>query len=172
MLVEKRSRLRRLLGFVAFRLFPLLLGFVAVFTILGEELGWRGFLQDALRPLRPVPRYVLIGVLWELWHFTNRTSQGTLQQVLLKVSMFMAGTIVLSALIGEATDRSRSLTVAITLHAWINLLFEMPHLATYLVAGAAVPFWLYLLYKWPQPKQAAVALNTEKLPVISSEGSG
>jgi membrane protease YdiL (CAAX protease family) len=35
-------------------------------SILGEELGWRGFLQDALRPLSPVKRFLdwrVVGVL-------------------------------------------------------------------------------------------------------------
>jgi hypothetical protein len=44
-------------------------------SILGEELRWRGFLQDALRPLPPVKRFVLIGVMWEFWHFTTRTTR-------------------------------------------------------------------------------------------------
>ena len=33
------------------------------FQVLGEELGWRGFLQDALRPLPRMRRYVLIGAM-------------------------------------------------------------------------------------------------------------
>jgi len=40
----------------------LIAAFPMFVSILGEELGWRGFLQDALRPLSPVKRFVLIGV--------------------------------------------------------------------------------------------------------------
>lgn len=54
----------------------IIIGFI---SILGEELGWRGFLQDALRPLSKAKRYALIAVMWELWHFTNRTHNGTAQ---------------------------------------------------------------------------------------------
>ena len=49
------------------------LAVLGFFNILGEELGWRGFLQDALRPLPRGWRYLPIGILWEFWHFTNRT---------------------------------------------------------------------------------------------------
>ena len=139
-------------------LFPLALGIMAVFTILGEELGWRGFLQDALRPLPRAYRYILIGVLWEAWHFTNRTSQGSLQEILLRVGLFTIFTIVLSFIMGEATDRSKSLIVAVTLHAWVNLVFELPQTSTYIIAALCVPFWAFLLYKWPQHK-VSVAEN-------------
>ena len=54
----------------------LIAAFPMFVSVLGEELGWRGFLQDALRPLPPVKRFVLIGVMWEFWHFTTRTAHG------------------------------------------------------------------------------------------------
>ena len=57
------------------------LSVIGFFNILGEELGWRGFLQDALRPLARLPRYVLLGAIWEFWHFTNRTHQGSLAEI-------------------------------------------------------------------------------------------
>ncbi|QIK62820.1 CPBP family intramembrane metalloprotease [Leucobacter viscericola] len=34
----------------------------------GEEIGWRGWLLPALRPLRVWPALILSGVIWGLWH--------------------------------------------------------------------------------------------------------
>jgi len=117
------------------------------FQILGEELGWRGFLQDALRPLPRVGRYVLIGAMWEFWHFTNRIYGN--ENVLLTLAVSYPVVILISWIIGEATDRSRSLVVAVTLHAWVNLLFELgQYPITYVALLLAVPFWIYLLRTW------------------------
>ncbi|MDZ3799905.1 MAG: hypothetical protein U0T03_14065, partial [Xanthomonadales bacterium] len=55
----------------------------------------------------------------------------------------------LSALIGEATDRARALVVAVTLHAWLNLLWEFAAPGTWLVFVLAVPFWGWMLWRWP-----------------------
>jgi membrane protease YdiL (CAAX protease family) len=129
---------------------PLVLCFIGFISILGEELGWRGFLQDALRSLPFWKRSAIIGIMWELWHFTNRMGHGALSQIIIRVSIFMCITILLSALIGKATDRSRSLMIAVTLHAWIDLLFEFSAIGTYIVFGCSVLLWIYLLMIWDQ----------------------
>ncbi len=53
----------------------LLSTYVAAITInavyiLGEEIGWRGFLQDALEAsgVRPVRAALIAGVIWGVWH--------------------------------------------------------------------------------------------------------
>lgn len=133
-------------------LIPLIMGSVAWLIILGEELGWRGFLQDALRPLSPLVRYVLIGVLWEFWHFTNRTAYGSAKEVALRLLIYYPVAIILSIIIGEATERGKSLLVAVTLHGWFNTLFEFPSWRTYVVFGLSVPFWVWLLIRWNKDK--------------------
>jgi membrane protease YdiL (CAAX protease family) len=52
----------------------LLIGLLGFISILGEELGWRGFLQDALKNKSDLYKAMLIGFMWEIWHFTNRTA--------------------------------------------------------------------------------------------------
>ena len=130
------------------RLGTVALGLVTLFTILGEELGWRGFLQDALRPLSPLRRYVLIGILWEFWHFTNRTTHGSLKQIVLFLAIFYPLGIILSWLIGEATERGKSLLIAVTLHAWFDIVFTFPNTRTYIALGLSILFWIILLMLW------------------------
>lgn len=134
------------------RLGTVALGLVTLFTILGEELGWRGFLQDALRPLSPLKRYVLIGIMWEFWHFTNRTTQGSLKQIVLFLAIFYPVGIILSWLIGEATERGKSLLIAVTLHAWFNIVFTLPGTRTYIALAFSIIFWIFLLLRWNNDK--------------------
>lgn len=129
-------------------LFPLVFGVLGFISILGEELGWRGYLQDALRPLHPVLKYIIIGVLWELWHFTNRMGHGELLNVIIKVSIWATALCIISFIIGKAIDRSRSVIVAVTLHAWIDILAEFNTTKTFIIFALAIPFWTYLLYTW------------------------
>ena len=35
---------------------------------LGEEIGWRGFLLPRLMPLGKVKAYIILGIIWGLWH--------------------------------------------------------------------------------------------------------
>jgi len=55
---------------------------------------------------------------------------------------------------GEATDRSRALVVAVTLHSWIDALFEAPALLgvapgrVYAVFAASLVFWGWMLWRW------------------------
>ncbi|MDQ3482392.1 MAG: CPBP family intramembrane metalloprotease [Pseudomonadota bacterium] len=123
--------------------------------ILGEELGWRGFLQDALRRLPKLSRYALIGVMWELWHFTNRTHEGPLVGAAIRVLIWMVILFILSWIIGEAVERSKSVVVAVTLHAWVNILasmgsiFDASPTRGYAIFAASILLWLYLLRSWP-----------------------
>ncbi len=105
---------------------PIFAMVISFLTIFGEELGWRGFLQDALRPLPRLPRYLLIGALWELWHFTNRTTGRPAAAVALTLLISYPVVILLAWMIGEAVERSRSLLVAHTLHLWVDLVAEQP----------------------------------------------
>jgi membrane protease YdiL (CAAX protease family) len=131
------------------------LAVIGFFNILGEELGWRGYLQDALRHLPRIWRYLAIGVLWEFWHFTNRTHGSDVGEIARGLLVSYPTVIALSVVIGEATDRARALVVSVSLHFWIDALFEVPRLLngptwpTYLVFGLSIVFWVVLLWKWP-----------------------
>jgi len=123
--------------------------FPSFVSILGEELGWRGFLQDALRPLPPVKRFILIGVLWEFWHFTTRTAQGwSPLRVAVTLLISYSAVIVLSFMIGYAAERSRSVVVAVSLHAYVDVLLN--NLDLYVPLLLALPIWGMLLLTWPR----------------------
>ena len=119
----------------------LLMGLV---NVLGEEIGWRGYLQAALRPLPFLGRHLLIATLWEAWHFTGRLSEPT------PLWQSWAVNVLLSMVMGVATERSRAILVAVTLHAWFNLAFELPIWQTYGTLGVGLIVGSWALWRWPQ----------------------
>jgi uncharacterized protein len=127
---------------------------------LGEELGWRGFLQDAVRPMRFAPRFAFIGFLWAFWHFTNYTTNKPLIVVVITLAIFFPATILLAFIIGIAVERGHSLCVAVTIHALLGLALRLPTDRTWIVFGIAVIFWAFLLWSWPQ---TALPLESERL---------
>lgn len=115
---------------------------------LGEELGWRGFLQDSLRNIKEPKRWIILGLMWEMWHFTRGLIEGSPAQIVIRKIVLTLFVLGLTYLIGKLTDRTRSLMVAITLHAWINIMAEFPALNTYIAMAVNVVLWFAMLWKW------------------------
>jgi uncharacterized protein len=135
-------------------LFYGLLGFV---SILGEELGWRGLLQDALKFKSDWRRALVIGPMWEIWHFTNRTAGHTPLNALFRVFCFAVVLTLMSYIFLKLTRRTGSLLVAVALHAAVDGIDEFNMgWQSFLIC---LPLWAYLLWKWPK---------TESVSTVSS----
>lgn len=116
--------------------------------ILGEELGWRGFLQDALNNLKEWKRWLILGTLWEFWHFTNMMmNKEPIDMIKVKLIRLIA-VIIITVVIGKLTNRTKSLLVAITLHSWINIQIEYNTLNTIIAGILSLIFWTYMIMKW------------------------
>ncbi len=88
---------------------------------LGEELGWRGFLLPRLMPLGKTKAYLLLGVIWGLWHaplvaigfnYPDSPLLGILFMILL--------TTALGLFINELTLHYRSAILAGWIHGVFN----------------------------------------------------
>ncbi len=122
---------------------------LGLISITGEEFGWRGWLQDHLAIKGDAAKACVIGVLWELWHFTNRTANGTWAQAGVRVGIFIVVLSLMSYLMLRLTRRSASLLVAVTVHFCFNLAFEHPQ-GLFAIAISA-PVWIALFWRWPAP---------------------
>jgi membrane protease YdiL (CAAX protease family) len=125
---------------------------------LGEEIGWRGFLQpELLKRFNPAVASLFIGLIWLLWHIPLFWLEGAAQSggsiIYFALSVFaMAFLFTLIYL-----KSNGSLLLAILFHTMINYVsaFIIPgilpatetdksfgHISTYTLSGLAVLFFL------------------------------
>jgi membrane protease YdiL (CAAX protease family) len=113
----------------------LLAPILAIVIALGEEYGWRGYLQSELLKLGRVRGVLLLGVIWGAWHWPiilmgfNYPDHPLLGLVLM--ALYTTG---LAVVLGYAVLRSGSVLLAAYLHALNN------QVAAYIVALGFRPF--------------------------------
>lgn len=99
---------------------PLLTVLIGVAAI-GEEIGWRGFLLPALRPLGTWPAIGITGVVWGVWHaplVLLGYNFGTTDPV--AVPLMAVGTVLIGALVGWLRMRTGSIWAGALTHGAIN----------------------------------------------------
>jgi membrane protease YdiL (CAAX protease family) len=145
---------------------PLLNGF----STFGEEFGWRAYLQPRLMPLGERTTYLLMGVIWGVWHWPviamgrnyGLDYPGAPWLGMLAMVWF---TFVSSAFLGWATLRGGSVWPAVIGHAAINgivglgILFTQgePNLllgptSTGLIGSAGFTLAALLIFLWGTKK--------------------
>ena len=96
--------------------------YVVIYTLFYcffEEFGWRGFLQDALRPLLNLWKYLIIGSIWYVWHLSFLHSSTSILNELI----FLVILILSSWGIGVVADATKSILIVTVLHFLVNILF-------------------------------------------------
>jgi membrane protease YdiL (CAAX protease family) len=122
-------------------------GLIFVYA-LGEEIGWRGYMQDALSPKPLVIRAMMIGVLWWAWHlfFTQSTDIVYLFKTILIV---LPTALLLSWIMSE----SRSWLSIAAFHSIGNIAFmataiDMPSQQRFIISGTAFVVLLICHHFW------------------------
>jgi membrane protease YdiL (CAAX protease family) len=98
-----------------------LLGLLVAVAALGEEIGWRGFLLPALRPLGTGRALVLSGLVWGPWHaplVLLGYNYGTTNPF--AVVMMTVTTILMGVLFGWLRMRSASVYPSAFAHGALN----------------------------------------------------
>lgn len=95
--------------------------FIHFLFALGEEIGWRGFLLTRLMPLGKLPAYLLVGIIWGLWHapiiWVGFNYPG---HPIAGIAMMCALTSAFGLFLNEMTLHYRSTLLAAFIHAAIN----------------------------------------------------
>ncbi len=127
----------------------LTLGFLTtLFACLGEELGWRGFLQPQLKLSSQFKTSLVVGTVWAIWHWPLIlfSDYATSEEPLFSLLMFTVLIITTSIFIGWNQARSQSIWPAVVFHAAHNLwiigiypaFFKETKLTPYLVGESGV----------------------------------
>ncbi len=86
---------------------------ILILYALFEEYGWRGYLQSELSDLKNIYKYLIITVLWFVWHLNFELSISNL--------IFFMLLFVGSYGIGFIADRSKSLVMSALFHSFFNI---------------------------------------------------
>ncbi len=134
-----------------------LIGGLIFLYALGEEIGWRGYMHDALSPRPLLVRTLVIGLVWWAWHLFFLSSIAP-NYMLTTLIIILPTAFILSWLVSE----SRSWLSAAAFHSLGNIAFmatvlEMDSQRRFLIAGTAFAILLLIHQLWKRRKSPAAA---------------
>ena len=125
-----------------YRVIPVFL-LVLFFSVLGEEIGWRGFALPWLhKRFNALQSSLILGFIWSLWHLPLFWIPGDFHQQL-PLLWFLIQTVLITILytwIYNATDGS--LLIILLLHAASNTAFGVLPMLPEAASGSLRPAWL------------------------------
>jgi len=112
-------------------LFGAFVGFLVVIYGVCEEMGWRGYINDQLRPANRLVRILMTTLVWWTWHLwfvQGNISDGTLHVYmdLRNIAITLILLAAASALFVTTIDESHSILEVGAFHALGSILFTMP----------------------------------------------
>lgn len=114
--------------------------FVAVLAILIygllEEIGWRGFLQQELKPLPHFINILIVATLWFVWHLNFETTTSNV--------MFFGILLLGSWGIGKVADNTHSLLAISAVHS-LNNFFQGMNSTKTIILATLLSIWIISL---------------------------
>lgn len=112
----------------------------------GEEFGWRHYLQNATYGLNPWGRYLLIGCLWFLWHysFTDdpvRAMAGQQIPPLVGIPLSIGILSLFSYIWGDLISKTRSILLPTVAH-------YLPKAGGTMALGIVVTILIFIQVGW------------------------
>ncbi len=128
-----------------------LLAVIATFAYcIMEEYGWRGYLQNELSSLKPMAKYVIIGILWYLWHLTFLKG-GSVQE-----NLFFMGLLIFGSWgIGQIAEATKSIVASACFHLIVQIMSfnalikdGLTGTEKWILLGICVVLWVLIIKNW------------------------
>ena len=111
-----------------------------------EEFGWRRYLQNALEGLNKYLKYILISIVWYIWHFRFET----------QFDIFIFPLICIGGgfLLGKLADDSKSILPIISMHTLIILTTNSGNFGKNEIVGIGIVIlgWVLIEQIWKRKK--------------------
>lgn len=101
--------------------YGLIFGVTMIFYALGEEYGWRGYLQEALAPMKTLNKILIIAILWYVWHLNFLNPEISLRTHVIHFLSLLLGAWGLL----KVTETTLSILFAGAVHLSFNILTEV-----------------------------------------------
>lgn len=136
--------------------------YVLFFSVLGEEIGWRGFAQQRLQPsIGGLKASLVVGAAWGLWHLPLFFIPGNFH-VQIPLSAFLLQDLALAVVMAWLYNRSgKSLLVVHLFHAASNTALGVLPVLPMDTGGDMRPLWIAVLILCAWSIWAALLLNSQ-----------
>ena len=115
-----------------------------------EEYGWRGYLQEEFKTLKPWKKYLLIGFIWYLWHLTFLTKASIGDNI-----FFFAMMVFGSWGIGQVAESTKSILASACFHLIIQIMMfnaliknGIDGTEKLIILAVSVVIWFVIIKKW------------------------
>ncbi len=146
--------------------FGLAIGLQALLWVFLEEYGWRKYLHNELSDIKPVRRYLIVGVLWYIWHLWFLRYNILEDPLNFSVNMLVGLAIIMSASwgLGIVADKTKSTLASACFHMLGSFVQFNPIITEHvgarerwIIFGICLVFWVFMLTKWIRSAKVGLA---------------
>lgn len=120
-----------------------------------EEVGWRGFLHQQLKPLPKIYAIILISILWFSWHLNFDLSTSNL--------IFLGVVSLGSWGIGKVYDKTASLLAVAGVHSLNNFFRNGLHETELVWIAALLAVWIMFIVWYDRKSRSTAVANPNQL---------
>ena len=140
-----------------YHIYGLIAAFGTFLYCIMEEYGWRGYLQEELKRLKPWKKYLIIGFTWYLWHLTFLTKASVGD------NLFFLGMMILGSWgIGQVAESTKSIMASACFHMIIQIMIfnalikdGINGTEKIVILGVSVGIWFVIIKKWEKENTIA-----------------